>query len=157
MFHVLNFICYQWLQWQMYNLCILLCIWANVNFFSFSVLFQLAFFMLNYSTNYLIPFNFIKIKIHVLWFLAAVVSLIVSLLFMIGSVRSSKVLSQFINKRIFQNPIYFFEITPIGRILNRVHKDIDILDNMLPFVLLSTIMNFFMVNLKYYLTITIYF
>lgn len=64
----------------------------------------------------------------------------------IGTVIAADKLYQLINERIFKNPLSLFDTTPIGRILNRVSKDIDTIDNTLPFILRSTNQTFFSVN-----------
>jgi len=49
-----------------------------------------------------------------------------------GTVNSASVLHYGMLKRILQAPMYFFDTTPIGRIVNRFAKDVDILDSILP-------------------------
>lgn len=64
----------------------------------------------------------------------------------IGTVIAADKLYHLINERIFKNPLSLFDTTPIGRILNRVSKDIDTIDNTLPFILRSTNQTLFSVN-----------
>ncbi|CAH1713412.1 unnamed protein product [Aphis gossypii] len=64
----------------------------------------------------------------------------------LGTVVAAEKLYQLINTRIFKNPLSLFDTTPIGRILNRVSKDIDTIDNVLPFILRSTIQTVFSVT-----------
>lgn len=64
----------------------------------------------------------------------------------LGTVIAAEKLYQLINARIFKNPISLFDTTPIGRILNRVSKDIDTIDNALPFILRSTVQTVSSVN-----------
>jgi ATP-binding cassette subfamily C (CFTR/MRP) protein 1 len=64
----------------------------------------------------------------------------------LGTVVAAEKLYQLINERIFKNPLSLFDTTPIGRILNRVSKDIDTIDNVLPFTIRSTIQTVFSVN-----------
>ncbi|XP_050432447.1 multidrug resistance-associated protein 1 isoform X1 [Adelges cooleyi] len=63
----------------------------------------------------------------------------------LGTVVAAEKMFHFINTRIFKNPIRVFDTTPAGRILNRVSKDIDTIDNTLPFILRSTIQTVFSV------------
>lgn len=56
----------------------------------------------------------------------------VSIFLAIGSVLASKGLFQQIIKHVLRNPISFFDSTPNGRILNRLGKDVDTIDNVLP-------------------------
>lgn len=64
----------------------------------------------------------------------------------IGTIVAAEKLYHLINGRIFKNPLSLFDTTPIGRILNRVSKDIDTIDNTLPFVLRSTTQTISSVN-----------
>ncbi|XP_050541854.1 multidrug resistance-associated protein 1 isoform X1 [Daktulosphaira vitifoliae] len=63
----------------------------------------------------------------------------------LGCVIAAEKLFHLINARIFKNPLSLFDTTPSGRILNRVSKDIDTIDNLLPFILRSTSMTMFSV------------
>lgn len=81
-----------------------------------------------------------------LWYLIVVSTLGMCISLNIGTVQASQILFGLINTRIFRNPVSLFDTTPIGRILNRVSKDIDTLDNVLPPKLSFAIRNFFLVN-----------
>lgn len=82
-------------------------------------------------------------------FLVVVSTIVMSTTLSLGTVQASKVLYELINKRVFRNPICLFDTTPIGRILNRVSKDIDTIDNVLPMTLSSSSGTFFSVNSGY--------
>ncbi|OXA43509.1 multidrug resistance-associated protein 1 [Folsomia candida] len=53
----------------------------------------------------------------------------------LGTVKSAAGLHLKMLKRILQAPMHFFDTTPIGRIVNRFAKDVDILDSILPLFL----------------------
>lgn len=86
-----------------------------------------------------------------LWYLVAVSTMVMSVSLNLGTVRASQMLFGLINRRIFRNPISLFDTTPIGRILNRVSKDIDTIDNVIPFTLSSAQGTLFSVNSRYYI------
>lgn len=52
----------------------------------------------------------------------------------IGTLKSAAVLHQRMLARILKAPMSFFDTTPVGRIVNRFAKDIDVLDNTIPFM-----------------------
>jgi len=49
-----------------------------------------------------------------------------------GTERASKQSHHRLLYRVLHSPMTFFEITPLGRILNRFSKDIDALDSLIP-------------------------
>lgn len=71
------------------------------------------------------------IILHLKWISATFV-LLAQLSMVIGCLRSSKVLHSKLLFGIFRSPVKFFDTTPLGRILNRFGKDIDVVDNVLP-------------------------
>ena len=49
-----------------------------------------------------------------------------------GCLLASKVLHKKLLYKTLRAPMSFFDTTPLGRIMNRFSKDIDVLDNVLP-------------------------
>ena len=49
-----------------------------------------------------------------------------------GALRASNSLHHEILHNTMRSPMLFFDTTPIGRILNRFSKDLDMIDNMIP-------------------------
>ncbi|CAI6344119.1 unnamed protein product [Macrosiphum euphorbiae] len=66
-------------------------------------------------------------------------SIALSITFSLGTIHGAEKFYKLINSRLFKNPLSLFDTTPIGRILNRVSKDIDTIDNVLPSLILSRI------------------
>ncbi|CEF71344.1 ATP-binding cassette sub-family C member 8 [Strongyloides ratti] len=64
-----------------------------------------------------------------------------SIIMALGMVSASSILHQSMLSRILRSPMSFFDITPIGRILNRFGKDIEVLDSRLPGSILNFISN----------------
>uniref|UniRef100_A0A0N4Z034 ABC-type glutathione-S-conjugate transporter n=1 Tax=Parastrongyloides trichosuri TaxID=131310 RepID=A0A0N4Z034_PARTI len=60
-----------------------------------------------------------------------------SIIMALGMVAASAILHQGMLSRILRAPMSFFDITPIGRILNRFGKDIEVLDSRLPGAILN--------------------
>ncbi|CAL7934381.1 unnamed protein product [Xylocopa violacea] len=56
-----------------------------------------------------------------------------------GTIRASVQLFESTLQRVLRNPMSFFDKTPTGRILSRLAKDIDVIDNTLPSILRSWI------------------
>ncbi|KAI8834383.1 P-loop containing nucleoside triphosphate hydrolase protein [Chytriomyces cf. hyalinus JEL632] len=52
-----------------------------------------------------------------------------SLLFAVGGIQASKSLHQRVFGRLMQCPVGFYDQTPLGRIINRLSRDIDVVDN----------------------------
>lgn len=69
--------------------------------------------------------------------------LVTSLIFAIGCLRAARDLHNKLLNNVLRLPMAFFDTTPLGRILNRFSKDVDVVDNVLPMV---------MVRLNYILT-----
>lgn len=67
--------------------------------------------------------------------LAVVTVLLASLTTFVGTLSAAKILHQHILYNVMRTPVSFFDITPVGRILNRLTKDVDTLDNVLPMTL----------------------
>jgi len=55
-----------------------------------------------------------------------------TILLVIGTLRSSSILHFRMLRQILHAPMHFFDTTPIGRILNRFAKDVDVCDSNLP-------------------------
>lgn len=51
----------------------------------------------------------------------------------LGCWRAAKVLHAYLLAGVLRAPLQFFEVTPIGRIISRFSKDVDVLDTSLPF------------------------
>lgn len=68
----------------------------------------------------------------------------------LGCILASKKMHNLILRQIMHCPVYFFDITPIGRIVNRFSSDMDTIDNVLPRNLQSSLNCFFVV--KYFIT-----
>lgn len=67
-------------------------------------------------------------------YIAAVVML-ASVLLALSSLRAASVLHVRLISDVLRLPMVFFDTTPLGRLLNRFSKDVDVLDNTLPFVI----------------------
>jgi len=46
----------------------------------------------------------------------------------LGAVRAARILHMFLLSRMLRVPMWFFDTTPVGRIISRFSKDIDIVD-----------------------------
>ncbi|KAJ1525343.1 hypothetical protein ONE63_010161 [Megalurothrips usitatus] len=75
--------------------------------------------------------------------LQAVFTMTSSYVFAIGCIASSMELHNRMFTRILKCPMSFFDMTPLGRILNRFTKDIDNIDNTLPLQMRQSISLFF--------------
>lgn len=64
----------------------------------------------------------------------------------LGAIRAAIDMHLVMLKHVFHWKMGRFDMTPLGRILNRFSKDVDVVDNILPQVLRSWIMMFFGVN-----------
>lgn len=65
---------------------------------------------------------------------AAILVLSYSVMYAYSTIRAARSLHKQILETIIRCPMSFFDITPIGRILNRFSRDIDVVDNTLGFV-----------------------
>ncbi|KAG5890605.1 hypothetical protein JTB14_005118 [Gonioctena quinquepunctata] len=75
-----------------------------------------------------------------------VTTLLSSLALYIGTLKAAKTLHNIILANVLRVPCTtFFDVTPLGRIINRFSKDIDTLDNVLPMTLRGWVMCFYSV------------
>ena len=72
-----------------------------------------------------------------------------SVLLALASLRASSALHIRLIGDVLRLPMVFFDTTPVGRLLNRFSKDVDVLDNTLPFVFRSWIVTFLQVWIIY--------
>ncbi|XP_046388377.1 multidrug resistance-associated protein 1-like isoform X2 [Ischnura elegans] len=61
--------------------------------------------------------------------------LLSSLCLFIGALRAAKILHHNMLSNILKTPTSFFDVTPVGRILNRFSRDVDVVDTVLPVVI----------------------
>lgn len=66
-----------------------------------------------------------------------------SVIFAIGCLRAARDLHDKLLNNTMRLPMSFFDTTPLGRILNRFSKDVDVIDNVLPMSMRFWIMMFF--------------
>lgn len=60
---------------------------------------------------------------------------IASVLTFVGGLKAARVIHLELLKNIMKTPLGFFDVTPVGRILNRFSKDVDTLDTVLPMII----------------------
>lgn len=64
----------------------------------------------------------------------------------VGTLQGAKLLHELLLRNIVRAPTTtFYDVTPVGRILNRFSKDVDILDTVLPMTIRGWILCFFSV------------
>ncbi|XP_055295156.1 multidrug resistance-associated protein 1-like [Sitodiplosis mosellana] len=63
----------------------------------------------------------------------------------LGFINSAKVMQESLLKNVLRWPMELFDTTPVGRVLNRFSKDVEMVDNVLPNLIRSWIVMFFMV------------
>lgn len=81
------------------------------------------------------------------WLISVISRFISSVTLFLGCVHASKVLHSVLLVRILRCPATYFDVTPIGRLLNRFGKDVDIIDEALPITISSLILTLFSVML----------
>ena len=52
-----------------------------------------------------------------------------------GRVRAASTLHEALVLNVLRSPSHFFDVTPLGRILNRFSKDVDMVDMVIPFTM----------------------
>lgn len=60
---------------------------------------------------------------------------IAALTLFVGALRAARQLHDYVLTNAMRTPLAFYDVTPIGRILNRFSKDIDTVDTVLPLVI----------------------
>lgn len=92
---------------------------------------------------YIISFDFVNLCA---WF-SVVTTLLSSLSLYLGTLNAAKILHRKVLFSIMRVPVTtFFDVTPLGRILNRFSKDVDTLDNGLPMTLRGWVSCFYAVS-----------
>lgn len=80
-----------------------------------------------------------------------------SLIIALGFIYSAKEMHDILLKYVLRWPMYLFDTTPLGRVLNRFSKDVDVVDNTLPIVIRSWMFMFFGVKKNRIITIVFIF
>lgn len=75
-------------------------------------------------------------------------SFIATITFSLGSIYAAKFMHQNLLFSVLRWPMELFDTTPLGRVLNRFSKDVDVVDNTLPQTFRSWISQFFGVIFK---------
>lgn len=78
------------------------------------------------------------------WFLV-ITNFATSLILSLAFVHSAKEMHEILLHYVLRWPMELFDVTPLGRVLNRFAKDVEIVDNFLPQVIKSWIFMFFAV------------
>ena len=74
-----------------------------------------------------------------------------SVMFALAMLRAAANLHNQLVTYVLRLPMAFFDTTPVGRLLNRFSKDVDALDNTLPFILRGWITTLLQVLLFFFL------
>ncbi|KAG5675829.1 hypothetical protein PVAND_005699 [Polypedilum vanderplanki] len=75
----------------------------------------------------------------------AITLIIASITFAVGCLNVARVSHNNLLKNILRLPMWFFDTTPLGRILNRFSRDVDIVDNIIPIFMRNWIFMLFAV------------
>jgi ATP-binding cassette subfamily C (CFTR/MRP) protein 1 len=63
----------------------------------------------------------------------------------IRCVRASKILHENMLTNVLRGPMWFFDTTPVGRIVNRFSQDIEAIDSTLPHMFVEVLYSFYLV------------
>ena len=55
-----------------------------------------------------------------------------ALMRLLGAIMAARLLHQNLLQNVISSPMEFFDTTPIGRIVNRFSKDVDVMDTVIP-------------------------
>lgn len=86
-----------------------------------------------------------NILFFIYWLISVISRFIASVTLFLGCIHSSKVLHNILLVNVLRCPTTYFDVTPVGRLLNRFGKDVDIVDEALPLTISSLILMFFSV------------
>lgn len=87
------------------------------------------------STSAIVAFEHHHAGNGYIWHVVVVAQCIVSITFSLGTIAAANGMHSILLQAVLRLPMTFFDVTPLGRILNRFSKDVDTCDNVLPHVL----------------------
>jgi ATP-binding cassette subfamily C (CFTR/MRP) protein 1 len=96
-------------------------------------------------TNDSFPLKYLCLRFLLFYPILGVTVMVGSVITALGMLRAAFILHNIMLSHVLKSPMSFFDTTPLGRIVNRFAKDVDVVDNTLPMNLKSWIQCFFTV------------